>query len=254
MRSIATALVSLALGSAAFAQVSTTLGPDPVPFAGTIGISMTNVGTTDTFIGDGCPYEVRRTSDGAVFYSLPCPLFAAIELEPGETASFFWDLRDDFNQLVPPDTYTVRVFQPDGVVPSFVVTVGGVDAALAFLGPAKLGETPGLLLTSPPNAGRVYLAMASLATTPGIPTCAGVVPMAPFGIFFDSINPASPTFLSFLGVLDPFIGRSLDPHVAVPSSPSILGVQVWFDYVALDFTQPCVVTAIAAPVSVVVVQ
>jgi hypothetical protein len=244
---LAGALAALTLTTAA--QLTASVQP-AAPLGGTVAITMSNDSAIDELVGQACPYNVY-TPAGAVVYSIDCPTFVATPLPAGTVLNFFWDQYDDTFTQVPAGDYVVEVELPDGTTPTFKLSIGGTPAGIALLGAPLLGAKRSFFLQSPGDPGGFYAMAASTATAPGIPTCGGTIPLVPNGVFAASLSGGS-TFVSFSGLLDG-VGATTDPLVAIPTLPSLAGATIVFDFLVLDFGQPCPIQTISAPLSVVLI-
>ena len=92
---------------------------------------------------------------------------------------------------------------------------------------------------------------ASLASVPGMSTCAGIVPLVPDDVFFFSLDPANGLFQNFAGVLGPS-GTTSSPSITFPPAPWLIGLTFVVDFVAYDLSLPCLITRISSPLPITV--
>ena len=92
---------------------------------------------------------------------------------------------------------------------------------------------------------------AALATGPGIPTCAGIVPLAADPLLFLSLDPTNPHFLNFAGVLAPD-GAAETSTLALPNIPALVGQSFVLAFVVLEIGPVCPVVRISAPLTVTI--
>jgi hypothetical protein len=249
-RASSTALVTLAaLAPALGAQLGSTVGPPVAPRGCSIAISMSNDGTSDTSLGDACPFEVR-TAAGALVFDLSCPTFAPIPLNAGDTVVSHWDLHDNFGQSVPPGDYLVTVELPEGPWQTHALTLGGPAAARAPLGVSHIGTARHFELCAPQDAGFPYLMAAAFSSSPAIATCAGPLPLAADALLLLSLQPG-PIFQGFAGQLDAQ-GKSDVPAIAIPNEPALVGFPFVLAFAVLDPAQACPVRTISAPLPIVI--
>ena len=183
----------------AAAQISSTIGPQQAPAGCQIAVSISNDTDTETSLDQVCPYVVR-TSSGKIVYDIPCPAFAPIPIPPGGTFKTFWDARDNFGQPVPAGAYSVTVQLPSGKEETHKLEIGSTKSGLGRQGVNRIGTKRNLYLCAPGDGGLLYLLAASLSTSPGIPSCAGKIPLAPDTLFKLSLL-GSTGFGNFFGVL-----------------------------------------------------
>ncbi len=252
MRYLATFVAVAACAPAAVAQIASTVGPADAPVGCEIVITISNDSTQTTLLGQFCPYNVR-TPQGGTVYSLDCPAFAPIPIDPGGTFVARWDTRDDFGNLVPPGDYVVEVELPDGTSEFWPITIGNTDAGIAQVGVMRIGTVHGLEYCAPLDAGFVYFTMASLAVaSPGIPTCGGFVPLTIDGLFLAALDPGLGLLPNGIGVLDSD-GRTQAPAVALPNNPNLLGLNVALAYAVLDpSASPCAIRRTSPALSFVI--
>jgi hypothetical protein len=100
---------------------------------------------------------------------------------------------------------------------------------------APLGQATALSVAWPDEAGRPYFVVCSDAYTPGIvlPN-GGLLPLAPSFLIEASLQPSSPLFASFHGVL-PANGAA-QPVLFVPGLPFLSGWPLYFAGFTLDAT------------------
>jgi len=248
---LAFALAALALASQtplASAQLTASVGPTEAPLGGRVAITMSNDSGVDYLVGQACPYNVR-TLAGSLVYSIDCPTFVATPLPAGEVLTFYWEQLDDTFSPVPAGDYVVDVELPDGTNPSFTITIGGTPAGITMLGAPLLGASRALYLSSPGDPGELFGVAASGSTAPGIPTCAGTIPLFPDGVFLASLQPSG-VFQNFTGALDG-LGTSTSPVVSIPTIPSLAGASLSFDFLVLDLAASCPIQTISSPLTVV---
>lgn len=248
------ALAALALPASS--QLASTVGPPTAPTGGFVAISMSNDTATPFLVGQACPFEVH-TAAGALVYDIDCPTWAAIPLDPGGTATFWWEQVDNTFTQVPDGDYVVTVELPDGTTPTHPLTIGGTAGGVAIKGVPRLGTTRGFFIQAPTAANLPYLMAASTAPAPGIPTCAGTIPLTPSPLLFLSLPPSSSQFVNFTGALGEsgeaglsFFSAAPNPAVAIPADPTLAGLAVSFAFVSIDSSAPCVFRTISSALTV----
>lgn len=252
MRTFVRLLALAACAPAAGAQIASTVGPADAPAGCEIVITISNDTASTTTLGQFCPFNVR-TPQGALVYSIDCPAFAPIPIEPGGTFVTRWDTRDDQGNLVPPGDYVVEVELPTGVSELTSITIGNADAGIAQIGVMRVGTTHGLEYCAPQDPGQLYLTLASLsAASPGLPTCGGFIPLTVDALLLASLDPGLGLVSNGVGFLDGD-GRTQAPAVALPNNPALVGVNLALAYVVLDVTAPpCLVRRTSAALSFVI--
>lgn len=236
-RRFATLLAAAVCAPAAGAQIASTVGPADAPIGCEIVIAISNDTAQTTLLGQFCPFNVR-TAQGALVYSLDCPSFAAIPIDPGTEFVTRWDTRDDFGNPVPPGDYVVEVELPTGVSEFTPITIGNTQAGIAQVGVMRIGTTHGLEYCAPQDPGFLYLTLASLAElNPGIPTCGGFIPLVVDALFLLALDPNLGLLPNGVGLLDSD-GRTTAPGVALPNNPNLVGVNLSLAYVVLDPSGP----------------
>ena len=133
---------------------------------------------------------------------------------------------------------------PSGEDELHKLVIGGNEAGLGTLGVIRPGTTRQLQLCSPTDPGLPYVLLASLSTSPGLGTCAGVLPLTPDALFLLSLDPASPVFQNFQGSLDSS-GSTSAPALALPNNPALSGQSFFLAFLTLDLGQ------ISCPVSTI---
>ncbi len=235
-------LAAPALAQITTGDVQSIVGPPQAPIGCPVSISISNDSNQGFWMGV-CPWQVLKGSTPV--FSPICIQIAKL-LSPGETFSTEWHQNDDFGNPVPPGKYTVRVFLPTGIQQDHLVQIGGTDAGMAALGIPKIGTTRNYQLCSPLDPNGFYLVLASGSNTTGIPTCGGTVPLDADDILLTSVS--DPTiFQNSFGNLDGN-GRSDAMALAIPPLPSLVGLDLVFAFIVIDFTDPfCGIRRISAP-------
>lgn len=242
--------ISAVLGTSLPGQVAVTVGPSPAPLGAPIAISVANDAARPIFLPSPCPFRVRSERGGVVFTPSCTP--GAIPVAPGSVFTVTWDQVDDSGQKAPAGTYLVDVFFPGGASTSSLVIDAATHAAIAPVGPVRVGTTRSLHLAAPGCEGLAYLMAASFqAVTTGIQTCAGVVPLAADSLLELSLGP-NPFFSNFAGVLG-VVPSPASPAITVPNEPSLAGVKFVLAFVVIDpAAEPCAVRTISAPLLVTI--
>src|SRR5262245_37466477 len=239
------AAATAAVAASASAQLSSVVGPDVAPIGCPVSISISNDSAASTFTGP-CPYQVRN-AHGIPIFSPICPLLA-LPLDPGKTFSTTWDQIDDNFVQVPARTYTIDVFLVGAPIQHHTIMVGGAVSGVAPLGVPKIGTTRHYALCSKSDPGGFYVMLASGSSLVGIPTCGGTIPLDPDAILTASLS--DPTvFVSTAGNLDA-AGMSSAPALAIPSLPSLVGVNVNLAMLVLDLVGACPFKSISAPMHI----
>lgn len=92
------------------------------------------------------------------------------------------------------------------------------------------GTTLSLRFSELSSAGDIYLAGASLSTSPGVPTPVGIVDLTPDVLF--SLSQLAPAiFVNFLGVLD--ATGAATAAVVVPPVPGLKGLRFYISFVTV---------------------
>jgi hypothetical protein len=108
-----------------------------------------------------------------------------------------------------------------------------------------------LELYDPENAGRAYLAAASLASTPGFALPDGrTVPLVVDGLFYASLLGGPPTFVQFLGTLDG--SGAASAAVRLPAVPELVGFACHVAALVLDGAAPSGVARVSNPARLLV--
>lgn len=103
--------------------------------------------------------------------------------------------------------------------------------------PPATGINYPLSLASPGDPGRGYILGISTGTSPGIVSGPHVVPLVLDPVLTSILNSTMPsTFMNFIGTLD--ANGNAAANVAVPASPSIVGLTVYTAFVVLDTSAP----------------
>jgi hypothetical protein len=240
-----TLVAALVVTAAAASQIGVTVGPSPAPVGSQIAISIANDTPSGIFLSTPCPFQVRN-SGGTVIYSPFC-IQIIVNVNPGAVFTTMWNQHDNSNLQVAPGTYLVDVFyQGGGMTTVSIVIDAATQAAAAQLGPTRPGTNRNLILTAPSDGGFAYLMGASgIPTSPGIPTCAGTVPLELDAVLQLSLGP-NPYFSGFSGILSN-TGTSSAPAINVPNIPGASGILFMVAFVVLDPSAPCVVRRISAP-------
>ena len=233
----------------AAAQVVTTqVGPDPAPLGGPVFASVTN--NTDLIMGiGGCPWRILDAS-GALVYEPSC---IVLELLVGSlgTINYRWDQTDGSGLQVPAGTYRFVVATPGGTFDTPFV-VGGVDASLHLKGTPAIGtDVIGfggrqVALSAPLAPGAMYWLGAAFASTPGIATCAGIMPLANDPLLAISLGGGVVT--SSIGTLDSS-GYTETPTLPLPDDLALVGLDFALAFVTFDGALPCPVTHISNALS-----
>ena len=242
-----TLFAALVLGAPLGAQLVTVqVGPNPSPLGTPVYASVTN--NTDLVMGIGiCPWRILDASGTEVF-DATCLLGEALVSSLG-TINYRWEQTDQLGNPVPAGNYFFEVLTPGG---AFVepFTVGGVEANLHLKGTPAIG-TAGfgfggrqIMLASPSDPGASAMALASFSTTPGIPTCGGLVPLAPDSLMAATIS--GNVLTNHITTLDAQ-GVSEEPLLPLPDQASLVGVNFALGFVVFDLAQPCFVTRVSQP-------
>lgn len=243
--------LSSILISEASAQVTAVAGPPAAPVGCPFTVALSNDTNAPVSFLPSCLFSVSDAGGVLVYALSNCgPNFST--LAAGATYTATWPQVNTLGVPVPPGNYTITVGLPPfpgGGVAMFPVTVGGVDAAIALSGAPRIGTARSLELCAPLDGGRNYLVAAALGTSPGIPTCAGLLPLAPDELFTLSLT--SGVFQSFQGVLNN-TGQSSSPVLAIPRSPALFGATFFLAFVAYDAVSSCPITRISAPLPVTI--
>jgi hypothetical protein len=118
---------------------------------------------------------------------------------------------------------------------AFATLFEGLATFLVATSPARVGQPAGYRLSVPGDAGLVYCAAASLATTPGVPLPDGrVLPLQVDGLFLISACVNNAFFSAFLGILDN--GGVGNLAVNLPAIPGLAGLT--FSVAALTVDGP----------------
>jgi hypothetical protein len=231
--------------SCAGAQVTGHVGPPVAPIGCPFTISLSN--DTNGIYWVGCTFFGVRDAAGVPVLEVGCSANVN-PMPPGATVTTYWPQTNTSGAQVPPGTYLVD-FWVGSVIQTQSVTIGGVDAAISILGAPHVGTTRNIRVCSPQDGGKAF-AMAAALTTPGIATCAGIVPLAMDWLFFLSLDPSNPYFLNFTGTLAND-GSSEVSALALPNIPALVGQSFVLAFVVLDFSQACPVLRISAPLTVI---
>lgn len=244
-----------ALATSAQAHVATTVGPTTAPHGGKLLITLSNDSEDLPTIKTSL-WLVRDAAGAVVFTPTTPPADLVILHEQVYTET--WDLRDQAGQLVVPGAYEVEVRQ-NLTAPLLTTTVNVVSqgAGLVLEGTASLQGIFGLAhgrkfyLTSPSDAGKLYLLLASDSAMVGMPTCGPPLPLDATPLLYQSLVPGS-LFLASFGVLDGN-GESMAPQLKLPNNPFLIGYKVEAAFLVLDPASPCIVTRASNALSLVVV-
>ncbi|HYC76579.1 MAG TPA: hypothetical protein VEI02_03025 [Planctomycetota bacterium] len=231
------------------AQVTATAGPPVVPLGGTVWVSVANDTPNEVFLSSPCNYQVLDAGGLPVF----APVFCTgnvVQIPAGGVFSTTWSQVDNAFAQVPAGNYTVLVFHPGGPTPVPIVVSATEDAGIAQLGTARIGTVRNLALVAPAHAGFAYVVAAAFSTTPGLGSCAGVVPLAADALLTMSLTPGNGVFFNFTGVLD-VTGGATTPAIAVPNLPALIGLSFPVAFVVVDPTAPCFLRSISAPTTIV---
>ncbi|MAG55683.1 MAG: hypothetical protein CMJ83_05270 [Planctomycetes bacterium] len=143
----------------------------------------------------------------------------------------------------------------DGTVYGASLITGGVSVysppQLATFGTPVLGETLGLTVLAPSDAGLVYAVAAAFTANAGVPLPAPdarVFPLDLDPLFLASLAGTIPLFVDFIGVLD--AEGSARPSVIVPNLPSFSGLELYFAGATADAAAPSGIRTIFGPVPV----
>lgn len=136
------------------------------------------------------------------------------------------------------NSFIFRIARGGGVT-TVAPLVGSMDVEvygslnIVGAGDPTPGATLSLRFSEPSSPGELYLAGASLSTSPGIFTPAGVVDLTPDTLFAVSQQVPS-LFVNFMGVLDS--GGSAIAAVAVPKVASLKGLRFYISFVTIRKT------------------
>lgn len=210
--------LGLAAGVAA-QDLSGELSPNPAAPGEPVAFTITDATGQGLTLSSPCSFFTihQGAQDGPdVGLSVACPA-VLVGVEPHGSYGFTWDQRDRDGNLVPPGRYW---FQAQAWEPGFgrlltewfCLSIQGPDEpALRAAGPARVGETTPMKLSSTADAGAPYLAALSLSSND---------PVSAFGL---ETCLSLPVFVTFLvhpfGFLDAS-GQS-DLAVQVPDIPQI---------------------------------
>lgn len=118
-------------------------------------------------------------------------------------------------------------------------------------GQPAVGGTFGIGIDRPEEAGRAYLSPFALATTPGIPLSDGrVFPLAPDGLFTESLAPGSPVFANTIGQLDA-TGRATY-QLTLPAIPALRGLTLHTAWLTADLTGTARIRTLSAPLALTI--
>lgn len=121
----------------------------------------------------------------------------------------------------------------------FLLSPRGLEAP-ASVAP---GTTAALSVSEPAHAGRTYVLLAALSTQPSTRLPDGsIVPLAPDPLMVASLDPQSPLFAGFQGVLDGS-GRATG-RFTVPPIPQLRGLDLYFSGIVLQQTSPLVTASV----------
>jgi hypothetical protein len=239
------------IGASCLGQVTATVGPSPAPIGCAIAITVANDTASPITYNDPCTFQVRDSLGVVIFTPLCIQVITTVN--PGGLLLSFWPQVDNLGTQVVPGTYFVDVFFPGGSTSTTPVVVdSSTVGAIAEIGPTRIGSTRNLYLCSLNDQGLPYFMAASgPPVSGGIPTCGGLVPLEFDALLQLSINP-NPFFLNFTGNMSSS-SMTMDPQIAVPNAPALIGMSFTLAFVVLDFTAPnCVVRTISSPLSVTV--
>jgi hypothetical protein len=241
---IAACVVALAF-PALRAQVACSIGPTLCPHGTGVIIGISN-DTPNPIFSVPEPYVVRDLS-GAPIYT-PIAQSGGPTILPGETQALAWFQFDNAFNQVAPGFYIIEVSIPGiGQIGSEVVQIdANVFAGITRMGVHRPGTTRGVAFVAINDWNLTYAAAASLSDTPGIPTCAGIVPLAQDALFTLSTTPGNPYFQNFVGVMDES-GVATGPLVTIPAIPALTGFSIAIGFVTIDVTQACAVRTIGPP-------
>lgn len=247
-RLVAPTLAAAALlsGSARAQNVGVTVGPEICPPGCDVQITLSN---DNPFVfGFSAPLFQVRDDQGQLVFDSNGPALSAL-VGPFGWFTYTWDQRDSNGDLVPPGDYTLFV-QPDfGFTPvARPLTIGGTGAGVVLHGTGTTQETFGgdtrdFFLCAPDDPGEIYALFASLASTTGIPTCGGTLPLDPDALFLLSLTPNA-VFPASIGFLDG-AGTSFAPQLDLPPNPNLVGIDIYAAFAVLNATEPCPVRRVS---------
>lgn len=245
---LTTITAAVLLASPVLAQVGITVGPELAPLGSPIAVTLSNDSGGPAWHGI-CPFRVESMTNDVV-YSPLCPAIAAY-LGDGEVFTAWWPQTDNSGLQVAPGTYNLIASTLEGDEVSFPIQVGGAKASLAILGTPAVGSSRHLYLTAPTDPGMSYVAAASFGTTPGMQTCAGVLPLNPDNLWTLSLS-GSKHFTGISGVLDGN-GISTMPVLNIPNRPSLVGLEFHMAYHTLNgVNSGCTLGSVSAPLDLMI--
>ncbi|MHC4263281.1 MAG: hypothetical protein ACYSWX_12210 [Planctomycetota bacterium] len=252
MRSIFVGLAGLALATPVFAQSNNspnfTVGPELSPLGSPIYITFSN-DTPGQFGTLNCPFAVYDDAQQLVFE--PSCSGQVFDLLPGGYLYWTWNQIDLAGNQVPAGRYWIETEFEGGSSQLHPVDLGATDAGVVLLGTASEfdlfnGEHRPFFLTSPQDPGAHYWLLASFATTPGLATCGGTLPLAVDPLFELTIQSDNGILIGNQGVLDGS-GRSSSTRLNVPNVPALVGTEFSVAFATLDFQDPaCLVRRTSA--------
>lgn len=107
---------------------------------------------------------------------------------------------------------------------------------LTSAGAAGPGKTQILSFSDPTSVGRVYLAAASLRSTPGIPIGTRTIPLNPDGLFVLSVGGLPPILNGYSRVID--ADGAGQGTITFPNNPATIGFVFFNAFVVFDSAAP----------------
>jgi len=107
---------------------------------------------------------------------------------------------------------------------------------LTSAGAAGPGKTQILSFSDPTSVGRVYLAAASLGSTPGIPIGTRTLPLNPDALFVLSVGGLPPILNGYNRVID--ANGAARGTIIFPNNPAITGIVFFNAFVVFDSAAP----------------
>lgn len=200
----------------------------------------------------GCTFQVFDDEGRLVWAHEACPAILYV-LQAGEVHVSSWDQTDPSGMRVSAGTHVVRVSLPEGRHEDHPVQAGGAASGLVVHGSAMPGTSREVRLVAPASPEAVYVAAASLSQGPGIPTCAGVVPLAPYALFDISLSAGGVgMFTDFSGVLAGS-GETTAPRLNLPAEPGLSGLDLHLAFVAIYPFGGCPIASVS-PAHTVTIQ
>lgn len=179
-------LVGLGLVSSPTAQrnLSGEFSPNPAAPGEPVTFTLTDASGQGMFLPSSCGFFTIYvgTQEGPVVGpSVVCPQ-VIIPVEPNGSFSFTWDQKDASGNPVPPGRYWFQAHVSGGVTPTiftewFCLSIQGPgEPALTAAGPAEVGGTTFMTISSASDTGAPYLAAMSLSSNNpfsslGLDTC-----------------------------------------------------------------------------------